>query len=320
MKKSVVMATYNGAQFLREQLDTIRTQTASPDEVIVCDDCSADDTVKVAREYIAEYKLTDSWHVYENEKNLGYANNFNKATNLATGDLIFFSDQDDTWRENKMEIMCKLMEEHPDCDVLSTDYNPWYYGNPDKKAPEEILARMPDNGSLEKISLGNRSLYIGAIGCCMCVRRTFLEEIKDYWFDSWAQDDRMWRLSQCSDGCYILHSNLINHRIHSNNTSTYGKYHTLDKRVKHFEGMQAANEQMLAMLMDSFNATDDVKAKETLLAEIKIVNKHIKMMKLRISLLSKNNTPACVPLLGYLKYYEKTKSFLVEIFMVLKGK
>jgi len=74
-------------------------------------------------------------------------------------------------------------------------------------------------------------VYIGAIGCAMCVRRDFYLSIQKYWFDGWAQDDRMWKLSQCANGCVMLHSKLIRHRIHSNNTSTYGKYHSIDKRA-----------------------------------------------------------------------------------------
>lgn len=320
MKKSVVIATYNGAEFLREQLDTIRMQTVKPDEVVICDDCSTDNTVEVARTYIEEYGLNGSWIVYENDSNLGYANNFNKAAKLATGDLLFFSDQDDTWDKEKIQIMSELMEQYEDCAVLSTDYNPWYFGDTEKKAPKEVLEKMPNNGKLEKINLSKTSFYIGAIGCCMCVRKTFFDGVNDYWHDGWAQDDRMWRLSQCADGCYILHSNLINHRIHSNNTSTYSKYHTLSRRVKLFKEMQQANEEMLKTLMDRFNNSETPDVKRAILPQIKIVNKHISMMELRIKLLEKRNLFCSIPLVFYLSFYEKKKSYLLEAYMALKGK
>ena len=54
MKISVVMATYQGEKYLREQLDTIRLQTRRADEVILCDDCSGDATVEIAEQYIRE--------------------------------------------------------------------------------------------------------------------------------------------------------------------------------------------------------------------------------------------------------------------------
>lgn len=308
MKISVVIATYQGEQFLAEQLDTIRTQTLPPDEVVIVDDVSQDNTVQVAKDYIAKYNLSDSWKVYVNEENMGYANNFNKATSLATGDLIFFSDQDDIWREDKIQIMTDIMAEHPECMVLCTDYNPWYFGETDHSAPQSVLDKMPNNGVLEKITLSKKSVYIGAIGCCMCVRKSFYSSIEDYWFDGWAQDDRMWKLSQCVDGCLLLHSNLISHRIHSNNTSTYGKYHTVGRRVKLFNEMRLAEEQMLRML-ETQNGGAPSK---------KIIRKHIEMMKYRIDLLENRHLLKCVPLVTYLGYYEKVKSFLLEAYMALK--
>lgn len=304
------MATYNGEQHIIQQLDTIRNQTRKIDELIICDDRSADKTVPIVKDYIHKYGLTDSYSICVNEENLGYANNFHKATLLATGDLIFFSDQDDLWREDKVEIMTKIMEEHTDCQVLSSDYLPYYDGMEESKASKEALKKMPDNGKLEKINLSKKSIYIGALGCCMCVRREFYYNINQYWFDNWAQDDRMWRLSQCADGCYILHSRLIKHRIHANNTSTYGKYHTSERRLKLFKAMQNANEVMHKMLLD--------KGAEKKL--ISIMEKHIFMMKKRIGMLERRNVFKAVSLLVYLPYYQEVKSFIVEIYMIIRKK
>ena len=309
MKISVVMATYNGAEYLAEQLESIRTQSIAPDEVIIVDDRSTDDTVAVANDYIRLYNLETGWKVFVNSENLGYANNFNKATLLATGDLLFFSDQDDTWDPDKIKIMKGIMEEHSDCMVLSTDYNPWYFDDSGKSAPKSVLDRMPNDGSLEEKKLTATSLYIGAIGCCMCVRRVFYDRIKDFWFYGWSQDDRMWKLSQCADGCMILHSNLIDHRIHANNTSTYGKYHTVAKRTKLFNEMLMAETEML-----KFVESQPIPSPE----KVRIIKQHIKMMKLRIALISKKHLLNCIPLIGYLKYYENKKSYVLEALMVFK--
>lgn len=322
MKVSVIIATYNGAEFLEEQLDSIREQTRKVDEVVICDDCSTDNTVSVANEYIQKFNLSASWKVYSNETNLGYANNFNKATLLSTGDLLFFSDQDDTWNLSKIEKMEKIMSENPGCQVLSTDYNPWYFGEPERRAPAKVLERMPNDGSLQTINLSNTSMYIGAIGCCMCVRRDFYTNIQKYWFDGWAQDDRMWRLSQCFDGCMILHSNLINHRIHANNTSTYGKYHTIERRVKLFEDMLNANKVMVKALSDRLtlndNSDNEAEANE-LNSRINMMKKHVKMMELRIDLLKNRRIFNCFKLVKYISLYESKKSFVLEGYMALKG-
>ncbi len=89
MKASVVMATYNGEKYIIEQLDTIRLQTITPDEVIICDDCSTDTTVRLVVEYIEQYGLQNSWKIIQNDFNLGYAGNFHKAADMAQGEFIF---------------------------------------------------------------------------------------------------------------------------------------------------------------------------------------------------------------------------------------
>ncbi len=307
-KISVVIASYNGEEFLTEQLDSIRNQTLPPDELIICDDRSTDCTVKIAEEYIKQHKLENSWKVFVNESNLGYADNFDNAAKKASGELVFFSDQDDVWDLDKIEIMAGIMDGHPECKVLCSDYIPWYTGENAPKAPKSVMDRMPDNGALKEVKLKKRSIYIGALGCCMCVRNDFYNAINHYWFVGWAQDDRMWKMAQCAHGCLILHRNLIKHRIHGNNTSTYGKYHTKERRIKLFTQMLEAEKQMIRYLSDN-----NAEGKET-----KIIKNHINMMEKRIALIGKRKVLNSISLLGYLPYYERKKSYLVELYMALK--
>lgn len=99
MSISLVMATYNGAKYLREQMDSIYNQTIVPDEIIVVDDCSTDNTLSV----LSEYEVKGNLKVYVNEKNQGVSANFERAIKLAQGDYICISDQDDVWFPNKIE-------------------------------------------------------------------------------------------------------------------------------------------------------------------------------------------------------------------------
>lgn len=99
---SIAMTTYNGEMFLREQLDSILAQTKTDFEIVICDDCSSDSTLKI----LAEYASKDSrFHIYENEKNLGYRKNFNKAVSLCKGEFIAFSDQDDIWLPHHLKTL-----------------------------------------------------------------------------------------------------------------------------------------------------------------------------------------------------------------------
>ncbi len=106
---SLALPTYNGEKYLREQLDSIYSQTLVPDEVIVVDDCSTDGTVGILEEYRKKYGLK----YYVNEKNLGYNKNFEKAIMLCSGDYIALSDQDDIWLPQKIEKSYKALKKFP---------------------------------------------------------------------------------------------------------------------------------------------------------------------------------------------------------------
>lgn len=99
---SVVMCTYNGEKFLREQLESILSQTYRNIEVIIVDDASKDNTVQLLEEY---KRKDDRIRYYVNPSNLGYNKNFEKAFSFASADLIAISDQDDIWEKNKIEVM-----------------------------------------------------------------------------------------------------------------------------------------------------------------------------------------------------------------------
>ena len=97
MKTSVIIATYNGSKFIEEQFDSILAQSVQPDEVVITDDGSKDNTREVVQRYIDEHDLNKKWHLHVNEKNKGYARNFLDGAMLTTGDIVFFCDQDDIW-------------------------------------------------------------------------------------------------------------------------------------------------------------------------------------------------------------------------------
>jgi glycosyltransferase involved in cell wall biosynthesis len=98
-KISVVMCTYNGEKYLREQLDSIVNQTYPIYEFIVQDDCSTDATFDILSEYKSKYPYIK---LYQNQQQKGINDNFFSAMRLATGDYIALSDQDDIWVKDKL--------------------------------------------------------------------------------------------------------------------------------------------------------------------------------------------------------------------------
>jgi glycosyltransferase involved in cell wall biosynthesis len=103
---SVVMATYNGAQYLEAQLTSILAQTYSNIEVVMVDDASTDETVAIINKYM---QLHVNISLYCNEHNLGYIKTFEKGMILAKGAFIALSDQDDIWQLNKLAVLIEAM-------------------------------------------------------------------------------------------------------------------------------------------------------------------------------------------------------------------
>jgi glycosyltransferase involved in cell wall biosynthesis len=116
---SVAMCTYNGAIFLPEQLKSIANQTVPIDELVVCDDGSSDNTLDVLRSFGNNSPFPVIIH--SNEKNLGSSKNFEKCLGLCQGDILFLADQDDVWRNDKVEKHLALYDANPGVDAVFSD-------------------------------------------------------------------------------------------------------------------------------------------------------------------------------------------------------
>jgi glycosyltransferase involved in cell wall biosynthesis len=108
MKISVAMATYNGARFIGEQLASLAAQSRLPDELVVSDDVSADDTLEILERFAATAPFPV--RVERNSANLGFTGNFERVLSLASGDLVFISDQDDIWYPDKIAAALSFLE------------------------------------------------------------------------------------------------------------------------------------------------------------------------------------------------------------------
>ena len=105
----ILLATYNGEKFLRQQLDSIIEQSYSKWRLIVRDDSSTDGTVGILQEYIRKYPkqiiLID-----KKSSNLGSSKSFARLLDFVESDYFMFSDQDDLWLPNKIEETMKEMK------------------------------------------------------------------------------------------------------------------------------------------------------------------------------------------------------------------
>ena len=100
---SILMATYNGGEFLDYQLESLAHQSKLPAELVVVDDCSTDNTLSIVRQFTTHSPFPV--HIYKNHYNKGYRRNFIDGTTLCRSDLIAFCDQDDVWHEDKLLVI-----------------------------------------------------------------------------------------------------------------------------------------------------------------------------------------------------------------------
>lgn len=98
---SVVMTSFNGGRFIRQQLASVASQSLLPEELLICDDGSTDDTLAIVEEFQQEAPFP-VW-IQRNRARRGYAENFLQGCSLVAGNLIAFCDQDDVWQPAKLE-------------------------------------------------------------------------------------------------------------------------------------------------------------------------------------------------------------------------
>ncbi len=116
---SIAMCTYNGARYVQEQLESIVAQTRQPDELVVCDDRSTDQTVEIVQAFAS--RASFPVRVYANDENLGSTKNFERAISLCTSDIIALADQDDLWHPQKLERIEQTLLQSPKAGAVFTD-------------------------------------------------------------------------------------------------------------------------------------------------------------------------------------------------------
>lgn len=215
---SLLMATYNGEEFITEQLISILNQTLLPDEVIICDDNSSDNTVEIIENFINQNRLDKHWKLYINKINKGYPRNFYYAIEKCNGEIIFFSDQDDLWEKDKIEKMYNIMFLRTDIKVLSCNY-----GLINEKsqiinsfmAPRKRNSLKTTNKSVNEIL--DKFMWPGM---SMVIRRSFYHDILvNNDISLIAHDFALAMIAANINGFFYYDYLGVYHRRHDNNTA-----------------------------------------------------------------------------------------------------
>ncbi|MCQ9210920.1 MULTISPECIES: glycosyltransferase family 2 protein [unclassified Streptococcus] len=103
MKVNIVLSTYNGEQFLAQQIESIQAQTFTDWNLLIRDDGSTDGTTDVIRQFMAKDERI-RWINEEHIENLGVIKSFHALVQYEEADVYFFSDQDDIWLPEKLQL------------------------------------------------------------------------------------------------------------------------------------------------------------------------------------------------------------------------
>ena len=163
---SVVMCTYNGGKYIREQLDSIVAQTYQPCEIIIQDDGSTDDTMDIVAEYAQRYPII---RITQNERGKGINNNFFSAIEKVRGEFVAISDQDDIWKHDKIEVMLAAIDKKMMCVGRSVPF----YDEGDKRVHVHYDQRKPNCNIV-------RMMYASMPGHCTLFRKELLQHLPSH--------------------------------------------------------------------------------------------------------------------------------------------
>lgn len=209
---SVCMATYNGALYVNEQIESILNQLIAGDEIIIVDDSSTDST----REKILSFNESRI-KLLVNDQNIGVNRSFEKAIKIAQHEYIFLADQDDIWCENRIDVMLEKLKAK-NVTVVSGNSIFIDQNGSQIQYPIERLKELESNkvvSNLIKIFKGTAPYY----GCAMAFRndlRCIILPFPDY-----IESHDLWivKASLLQNMSYHIEENILFRRIHHNNAS-----------------------------------------------------------------------------------------------------
>ena len=137
---SVVMATYNHENYLRESIQSVLSQTHSNFELIIVNDNSSDASDEIIRQFANE---DDRIVHISNDRNLRQSGARNKAIKIARGEFIVIVDSDDVCSSDRFEKQLNHFSEYPECDVLGTSYS-IFFGTKVDECQSVVSANIDD--------------------------------------------------------------------------------------------------------------------------------------------------------------------------------
>lgn len=221
MRSSVCLASYNGGAFLKRQVDSILSQLAAEDELIISDNGSSDRTL----ELLNEYKALDPRVVILHCRKKGVVANFAHALNHAQGEYVFLSDQDDIWEPNKYSVCIDKLEAGYELVVSNCQL---IDANGVVTCDSYFGLRPPKEGVLA-------NLYRNSfMGCCMAFRKRVLERALPFPYGVPMHDSWLGLVASTMGRVSFVDVPLVRYRRHESAVSTTG----LNSRQSHLKSLE----------------------------------------------------------------------------------
>lgn len=202
---SVCIPTYNGEKYIKEQLDSILIQLGSNDEVIISDDSSTDNTIKIIED-IKDSRIV----LLKNNTFHSPIFNLENALKKSKGDIIFLSDQDDIWLEGKVENIVQLMKIF-DCvvtDAIVID------------SSKNIIHQSFFEINHSKKGFMHNLIKNSYLGCCMAINRKILDRALPFPKTIPMHDSWIGLVCEVFGKSYFLRKAYLYYRRHENNASS----------------------------------------------------------------------------------------------------
>ena len=270
MRISVAVCTYNGEKYISGQIRSILKQTMEVDEIIICDDNSTDKTKEILTEFAAENLYIK---LVFNKENLGFVKNFEKAISQCSGDIIFLSDQDDIWVENKIEIMMRTFDENPKYSYIFSDanvvdetgknlgYSLWESVNFNKKKQKKF-----QTGKQKEILIYGNYITGATLAFRSEIKKFIIPFSINFFHDHWIG----LLISFIDSSGLFLNEKLINYRIHSNQVISIPNDDRFTQKMQEIKNISGGH---LSNFENRIKQLNDIKSRLVGLHKLTIENK-----------------------------------------------
>ena len=227
---SVAMATCNGGSFITDQLTSLADQSRRPDQLVICDDDSGDDTL----ERIEAFRDGSPFEIRleKNPERLGVTANFEKAVSLCDGDIILLADQDDVWRPEKIERLAGSLEANPewglafcngsvmDSGLTPLGYDLWQALFFDTREQSRVRNGEAPYVFMRHVVAAGNTLAFRASHRSLLLPFPDLPSTHDAWIAF---------MVSCVSGCGIIPEPLIRYRLHPDNLIGIHRFGWIDQ-------------------------------------------------------------------------------------------